>query len=165
MEQKIIILYVCYWPPVSGVCRNDEVVEFQPRTVTPPKPRPLLLLLHICYWPAPPSPPAIRCPSGGSIPLLPRNPLHQRPYFLCTGSSAHPAITCLHRSIPILTCLSITHLCQSPHPPLLPWPCHSCRIPVTANLFPPPKLLFFLMLKVVSIGIYLKLLENGLWTL
>ena len=28
---------VCYWPPACGLCLNYEVVEFQPRTVTPSK--------------------------------------------------------------------------------------------------------------------------------
>ena len=37
-----LCMCVCYWPPVCGVCSNYEVVEFQPRKVTPPKPhRPL----------------------------------------------------------------------------------------------------------------------------
>ena len=34
---------VWFWPPVHELCPNYEVVEFQPRTVTPTEPR-----LH-CY--------------------------------------------------------------------------------------------------------------------
>ena len=37
---------VCYWAPVRVVCPNHEVVELQPWTVTPPKPRLRRLLLH-----------------------------------------------------------------------------------------------------------------------
>ena len=37
---------VCYWPPVRDVCPNHEVVMFQPRAVTTPKPRLCHLLLY-----------------------------------------------------------------------------------------------------------------------
>ena len=65
---------VCYRPPVYGLCPNYELVEFQPRAVTPPKPRLCCLLLHIYYWPSPPYPPIFRCPSGVGIPSCPDNP-------------------------------------------------------------------------------------------
>ena len=64
-DDNNIILCVCYWSLVPGLCPNYKVVEFQPWTVTPPKPRLHHLLLHSYYWPALPSPPAVRCPSGG----------------------------------------------------------------------------------------------------
>ena len=40
---------VCDLPLILGVCLNYEVVEFQPRTVTPLKPRLRCLLLHSYY--------------------------------------------------------------------------------------------------------------------
>ena len=80
---------VCYWSLVCGVCPYYEVVEFLTRTVTPPKPRLHRLLLYSYSWPAPPSPPAVQCPSGGGSPLLSRHPLHRRPSCLRKGSSAH----------------------------------------------------------------------------
>ena len=80
---------MCYWSLVRGVWPDYEVVEFQPWTVTPPKPWLCSLLLHSYSWPAPPSPPAVRCHSGRASPLLPRHPLHQRQSCLRTGSSVH----------------------------------------------------------------------------
>ena len=37
---------VCFRPPARGVCPKYEVVEFQPRTVTPPEPMLCCLLLR-----------------------------------------------------------------------------------------------------------------------
>ena len=44
----LIYVCLCYWLPVRGVCPNYEVVEFQPRKVTPTKPMlcPLLLIVY-----------------------------------------------------------------------------------------------------------------------
>ena len=65
---------VCYCPPVHGVCLNHEVVEFQPRKVTPPEPRLSRLFLHSYYWSTPPSPPAVQCSSGGAYSYCPDTP-------------------------------------------------------------------------------------------
>ena len=47
MEHLVhVCVCVCYRPPVREVCPNHEVVMFQPRTVTTPKPRLFLLLLY-----------------------------------------------------------------------------------------------------------------------
>ena len=70
-------LCVCYWPPVHEVCTNHEVVMFQPRTETPPKPRLRHLLVHsLIFEPAPSPPPSIRCLSRGAqrIPDPPPHP-------------------------------------------------------------------------------------------
>ena len=72
---------LCYRPLVYGVCSNYELVEFQPHTVIPPKPRLCHLLLHRYYWFSLPSPPSFWCTCLGGRPLLPRHLLHQRLYF------------------------------------------------------------------------------------
>ena len=66
-----VCMCVCvyFWSSVRGVCSNYEVVEFQPRTVTPLKPFVRRLLLHIYYLPAPPYPPTLGCTSGGGQPI------------------------------------------------------------------------------------------------
>ena len=118
----ISLTCVCYYPPVRGVCPNYEVVEFQPRTVTPLKPRLCCLLLRIYYWPAPPYPPVVWCPSGGGSPLLPQHPLHRRPSCLGTGSSTLLGVTYFCPSIPILlsspSSVDVSTLPLSPSLPL-----------------------------------------------
>ena len=44
----------------------------------------------------------VRCTSGEGIPLLTQHSLHQRPYFIHTGSSTHLGITCIHPRILML---------------------------------------------------------------
>ena len=44
---------MCYCPPVYEICPNHEVVMFQPRTVTTPKPRLRRLLLHSLLFETP----------------------------------------------------------------------------------------------------------------
>ena len=73
-----VCVCVCYRPPVRGVCPNYEVIEFQPRTVTPLEPRLFHLFLRIILVPPrPPFPSSGVLPGGGS-PLPPRHPLHRR---------------------------------------------------------------------------------------
>ena len=64
---------VCYWQLVCGVFPNYEVVDFQPRTVTPPEPRLRHLLLCIYSLPAPPCPPLLSSDvlPGGADPSCP----------------------------------------------------------------------------------------------
>ena len=63
-----LLVNVFFWTPVRGVCTNNELVDFQPRTVTPPEPMLFCLLLRIYTRPAPPSLPADWCLSGGAHP-------------------------------------------------------------------------------------------------
>ena len=93
---------MCYWPPVCGLFLNYKVVEFQPRTVTPPKNQALSLIVTNLFLTHLPSPPSVRFTSDGGSPLLPQHPLHRRPTCFHTGSSAHPGVTCLRPIIPII---------------------------------------------------------------
>ena len=70
-----VCVCVCNCLPVRGVCPNYEVMEFQPQTLTPPKPSIRLLLLHSYYLLVLPSPPVVRCPSGGGQPPPTPTPL------------------------------------------------------------------------------------------
>ena len=58
------------WSPVRVVCPNYEVVEFQPRKVTPPEPRRCCLLLRIytCTAPLLPTFPPPDVLTGGAAP-------------------------------------------------------------------------------------------------
>ena len=96
---------MCCWPPARGVCTNYEVVEFQPRTVTPLEPRLCRKLLRNFY---------LTCPAlsshllmsfrGGQPPPAPTLPIST---CLRTGSSTHLGINYLCPSIPMQPALPL----------------------------------------------------------
>ena len=103
-----VFLVVCYWPPVRGVCPNYEVVEFKPRTVTPPKPRLRCLLLRICSLPVPTSPPAVQCYSGVAPTFSPDTPSTDA---RLVSAQDYPPTRASPVSIP-----AYRYSCSHPHP-------------------------------------------------
>ena len=96
-----------------------------------------LLLDSLLIEPAPPSLPAVRFPSRGGIPLLPRRPIHK---FVAV--QYHPPTCASPVSIPAYqksTRLPLTVHSHSTTPPPLHQPLHTCQIPVVADPFLPPK--------------------------
>ena len=110
------------------MCPNYEVVEFQLQTVNPLEPRFCCLLLRIYSFTALPSLPAVRCPSGGGTPLLPRHPFYLRLSCLHTGSSAYLGVTCIRPRIHMLPASPPPFSVRAP-------PLQTSLAPVTSAIF------------------------------
>ena len=78
-----VCVCVCYRPLVYGVCTNDEVLEFQPRTVILPKPGSVaycyIPIIDLPYSPIPLSGVFL---GGRGSPTLPRQPLCHLPHMM-----------------------------------------------------------------------------------
>ena len=130
---------VCNRPTVRGVCTKYEVVDYQPRTVTPLKPRLHWLLLHSYFWPSLPLLLKSNGIAGGTTTTCPDNPstdvrLVSSQYHMTTRES--PVSVSAYR-----------YSCESPSPftvsnPLHPYltrPHHVFKIPVAAAPLMPSK--------------------------
>ena len=128
---------LCYRPLVYRVCPNYELVEFQPQTMIPPKPRLCHLLLHSYSWLAPPSPPSFWCPYlGGQPHPTPTPPPPTSVFISAQDHMPTRGVTCIYPRILKLPRLPLPCCCLYPHFPTFPHPLQNCRIPIATGPLP-----------------------------